>query len=92
MRCKDLVFGQRKIWSKYACMCLHLCWGVGGEGVRGGHRSQVLETGHLLSILAVHANICSGKTRALGHDLDLFCADFHFISALAMSMSLLVRS
>ena len=44
------------------------------------HRvAQVLETGHLLYLPAVHANTCPHVVRAVGHDLALFCADFHSI-------------
>ena len=39
--------------------------------------SQVSETGHLLKLLAVHANIRTDVVHAVGHDLTLFCADFH---------------
>ena len=41
--------------------------------------SQVLETGCLLQLLAIHANICTDVVHAVGHDLALFCADFHSI-------------
>ena len=37
----------------------------------------MLETGHLLYLLAVHADICTDVFRAVGHDLALVCADFH---------------
>ena len=37
---------------------------------------QLHETGHLLSLLAVHPSICTDVVRAVGHDLALFCADF----------------
>ena len=44
------------------------------------HRvAQVLETGHLLYLPAVHANTCPHVVRAVGHDLALFYADFHSI-------------
>ena len=40
---------------------------------------QLHETGHLLSLLAVHPSICTDVVRAAGHELGLFCADFHSI-------------
>ena len=39
--------------------------------------SQVLETSHLIQLLAVHADICTDVVRAVGHDSVLFCTDFH---------------
>ena len=52
---------------------------------------QILETGRLLSHLAVNASICTDVVCAVGHDLGLFRADFHSIRPL-LSTSLLVRS
>ena len=41
--------------------------------------SQVLEIGHFLWPLDVHANICTDVVNAAGHDLALYRADFHSI-------------
>ena len=71
----------RSVSSSHCCHCwgnldADFCW-AGGILAQGC--SQVLETGHLLWLLAAHTNIFTAVVLAVGHDLALFCADFHSI-------------
>ena len=40
---------------------------------------MILETGHLIKLLAVHANICTDDVRDFDRCLAFFCADFYCI-------------
>ena len=53
--------------------------------------SKVLETGYLLLLLAVYADICTDVVRTVNPDLALFCADFHFICCCSVYESVEVK-